>query len=233
MDKTITITADGIDIPAYLSLPPNGSGPGLLLMHAWWGLNSFFTELADRLAAEGYVVLAPDLYGGKTASTIDEAKELIGTLERDDGYRQAIKHEEAALDYLLNHHAVQGDKVGAIGFSMGVAYAAWLATLRPELKVVVMFYGGSDLGEFLGEDFGQQTNAAFLGHFAEGDEWEPDEGVHALEAQLKEAGKDATFHFYPAVSHWFFEDDRKDAYNREAAQLAWERTVKFLHDNLV
>src|SRR5688500_17727868 len=177
MGKTIQMESEGGSFRAYLAEPEEGKGPGVLLMHAWWGLNDFFTEFADRLAAEGFVVVAPDLYAGKTGSTIDEAKELIGALEGGDGYRRAIKHEEAALDYLLKHPAVTGDKAGAIGFSMGVAYATWLATLRPELKAVVIFYGGSDAGE----DFVKQTDAAVLGHFAEGDEWEPDEYVHKLE----------------------------------------------------
>jgi carboxymethylenebutenolidase len=197
-------------------------------MHAWWGLNDYFTGLADRLASEGFVVLAPDLYDGKIGTTIDEAKELIGALENNEGYRQAIKKEEAALNYLLKHPAVTRDKVCAIGFSMGVAYAAWLATLRPEVKAVVMFYGGSDLGE----DFVAETDAAVLGHFAEVDEWEPTEYVRKLEGHLKDAGRDVTFYYYSDVGHWFMEDNRPDVYNRDAADLAWERTVAFLREQL-
>jgi carboxymethylenebutenolidase len=208
----------------YLATPPQGSGPGLLLMHAWWGLNDFFKELADRLANEGFVVLAPDLYGGKVVDSSEEAEKQINALD----YRQAIKREVAALDYLLNHPATAGNRVGAIGFSMGGGYATWLSTLRPEVAALVLFYGGSEQSS----SFASETGAAFLGHFAEGDEWEPDEGVKQLESQLRSAGREVNFYFYPGVGHWFFEDNRPDAYNQAAARTAWDRTVKFLHEKL-
>jgi carboxymethylenebutenolidase len=220
----IDIEADERAISGYTALPESGTGPGILLMHAWWGLNDFFKSLADRLAGEGFVVLAPDLYGGKTASEIEEAEQLI----KDFDWRQGIKDEVAALDYLLRHPAVHGDNVGAIGFSMGGGYATWLAALRPEVTAVVLIYGGSEQEA----DYAQKTEAAFLGHFAEGDEWELDEGVKQLESQLRAAGRDVTFYIYKGVGHWFFEDNRPDAYNSAAAALAWERTLEFLHSKL-
>lgn len=231
MSETVEIQAEDTSTTGYLALPADGNGPGVLLMHAWWGLNSYFKSLADRLANEGYVVLAPDIYGGKIASEIEDAEKLIGELEKDQGYHKAIKVEEAALDYLLNHPSVTGDKIGAIGFSMGATYASWLATLRPEVTAVVLFYGGFFGGD-QGPDYATQSEDAFLGHFAEGDEWEPDEGVKEQERQLQAAGREAKFHFYPGASHWFMEDNRPDNYNAEAAQLAWERTVQFLKEKL-
>jgi carboxymethylenebutenolidase len=232
MGEMVDIKAEDISVTGYMALPASGSGPGILLMHAWWGLNGFFKSLADRLAKEGFTVLAPDLYDGKTASEVDGAQELINSL--DSRYKEAIKQEEAALDYLLKHPALDGDKVAAIGFSMGAGYAGWLAALRPEIVAVVMFYGGSEVGFYVGgaQEYANQTEAAFLGHFAEGDEWEPDEGVKQFEAQLRAAGREANFHFYRNAGHWFFEDDRPDVYNPEAAQLAWNRTVSFFHDKL-
>ena len=234
MSDMVDIKGDSVSVSGYLAIPPGGTGPGILLMHAWWGLNDFFKSLADRLANEGFVVLAPDLYDGKTTSEIDGAKELITAL--DSRYMEAIKQEEAALDYLRKHPALSSNRVGAIGFSMGAGYAAWLAALRREVAAVVLIYGGSDVGFYVssehGPDYANQTEAAFLGHFAEGDEWEPDEGVRQLEAQLKAAGRDATFHFYSGVGHWFMESNRPDVYNPEAADLAWERTVSFFHDKL-
>jgi carboxymethylenebutenolidase len=208
----------------YLALPPQGRGPGVLLCHAWWGLNSFFQGLAERLAGEGFVVLAPDLYDGKTASTIEEAEALIYTLD----YREAIKYETAAAGYLLEHAAVEGDRLGAIGFSMGAAYVTWLAALRQQVSAVVLFYGGVEQEA----DYPLRTRAAFLGHFAEDDPYESSEEMHRLEAMLRVARRDVAFHVYPGTGHWFFEDDRPDAYNPEAAQMAWQRSLDFLHGKL-
>jgi carboxymethylenebutenolidase len=209
---------------AYLSSTQGEKQPGILLCHAWWGLTDFFTGLTDRIAGEGFTVLAPDLYGGRTASTIKDAEALINTLNPHD----AIKREQAALDYLLSLPQVAGNKVGAIGFSMGASYATWLAGLRPEIAAVVLFYGGGEQSP----TYANETSAAHMGHFAPNDEWESDDAIHALEAGLKTAGRTADFHFYPGTTHWFFESNRPDAYNAEAAQLAWERTIGFLNATL-
>ncbi len=216
-------TEDGSTTKGYLATPPQGKGPGLLLMHAWWGLNGFFVSLAERFAEEGFVVLAPDLYDGRTASTIEGAEQLRGTLNPDDGIRREI----VALDYLLKHPNVEGRHVGTIGFSMGGGYATWLSTSRHEVTAIVLFYGGGDAGRWI-DDFANQTQASFLGHFAEHDPYEPNEAIPELEGQLHASGKEATFYFYPGTGHWFFENDRPDAFNAEAARLAWERTTEFL-----
>jgi len=209
---------------AYRSSGQGEKQPGILLCHAWWGLTDFFTGLADRIASEGFTVLAPDLYGERTAATIEDAEALINTLNPQD----AIKKEQAALDYLLSLPQVAGNKAGAIGFSMGASYATWLASLRPEIAAVVIFYGGGEQSPTYADD----TAAAHMGHFAPNDEWESDDTIHALEASLKAAGRTADFYFYHGTTHWFFESNRPDAYNAEAAQLAWERTIGFLNATL-
>jgi carboxymethylenebutenolidase len=225
MGKMIEYSAGDKRGSAYLALPGQGNGPGVLLLHAWWGLNDFFKELADRLAAEGFVVLAPDLYDGKIASTIEDAERLGSAL--DANAKEAIGSVTAAADYLLGHPGSRGSRIGAIGFSLGSAYAIWLSTLKPELAAVVLFYG-----VWPEESFARETGAAFLGHFAEHDPYESHENVRLFEAQLRSAGKQATFFDYPGTGHWFFEEDRPDAYDADAAAIAWQATLDFLHDKL-
>ena len=211
----------------YLALPPSGAGPGVLVLHAWWGLNDFFKQFCDRLAAAGIVALAPDLYDGRTAATIEEAQQLIATLD-DERTTEAVV---GAVNYLQGNAAVVGDTLGTVGFSMGGAWALLLATaLAPEdLGAVVVFYGNyADIEQ---DDYAK-SHAAFLGHFAETDEWEPVADVQQTEERMRAAGRPVTFHFYPGVGHWFSEADRSDAFNAEAAELAWQRTVDFLRAKL-
>ena len=206
----------------YEAVPAGGAqGPGVLVLHAWWGLNDFFRGLCDRLAEAGFVAVAPDLWGGTVATTSAEAQALLD--QRDDAAMfQAVSD---GLAYLESHPAVSGASLGAVGFSMGAAWAIEVASVRPQLRAVTIFYGTGEA------DF-SATEAAFLGHFAEGDTWEPQEYVDQMQATMHAAGREATFHIYPAAGHWFFEADRPDAYNPEAAALAWERTLAFLHERL-
>jgi carboxymethylenebutenolidase len=205
----------------YLAIPERGYGPGVLVLHAWWGLKPFFTEVCDRLASAGFVALAPDLYQGRTAATIEEAEALLQ--QRDFELMQATA--AGALAELRSRSATRGDAVGAIGFSMGAAWAVELASLAPpDIAAAVLFYGAG------GADFGA-ARAAYLGHFAEEDEWEPLDGVQQMEADMRAAGRDVTIHIYPGVKHWFVEADRPE-YNPEAAELAWRRTLDFLNQHL-
>jgi carboxymethylenebutenolidase len=190
----------------------------VLVLHAWWGLTPFFMGLCDRLAAEGFVALAPDLHNGKTADTVEDAEALMK--QRDVERTRAAA--AGGLKALRAHPAVRGRGLGVVGFSMGAAWALHLASHEPEdLAAVVLFYGTYPL-EF------SRSRAAFLGHYADPDDWEPEEDVRATETALREAGREVTFHKYPGAGHWFFEDNRPDAYQAEAAQLAWQRTLEFL-----
>lgn len=227
MGDFIEFDSEGGETRAYLALPAEGIAPGVLLCHSWWGLNDFFTGLADRLAAEGFVVLAPDLYDGRTTADKGEAERLVE--EVDGQYETAIRKESAALDQLLAHPRVRGDKAGAVAFSMGADYANWVAAQRPELAALVLFSGGAN---WQPPGFMERSRAAVLGHFATDDEFQPEADVRAFEAALRDAGKEAAIHFYPDSGHWFFEDNRPDDYNPEAAALAWERTVEFLRAKL-
>ena len=207
----------------YLAVPSVGAGMGILVLHAWWGLNGFFKSFCRRLASEGFVAFAPDLYHGKIASTVPEAEGLRSRLKQNE----ASADIDVALSYLGRQNGVTGRGVGVIGFSLGAYYALRLsADQGKNVRAVVIFYGTRG-GDYAG------SAAAYLGHFAETDAWVAPSGVKKLARALRAARRPATFYTYEGAGHWFFEDDRVDAYKEAAALLAWERTVAFLKDALV
>jgi carboxymethylenebutenolidase len=177
-------------------------------------LKPFFKQTCDRIAEQGFTVLAPDLRDGQIAKTIDEAKALM---EKSDGdFIGATVF--TAKDHL--REMVKGN-MGVIGFSMGAAWALVLASSVPDqVAAMVLFYGNE------GVDYGKVT-AKVMGHFCEVDEWEPTEFVDNTFAEFAKAGVDATRHTYPGTAHWFVEDDRPE-YDSAAAKLAWDRTYEFL-----
>jgi carboxymethylenebutenolidase len=207
----------------YLALPPSGEGPGVLVLHAWWGLNDTMKMICRRLAESGFVAFAPDLYHGKVTDSIAGAETLAKALNKN--FQQAQAEIAAATRFLSGRVGQSERGLSVIGFSLGASYALDLAATDSEhIRSAVIFYGTSD------DDY-SSSRAAFLGHFAENDEFEPPAGVDALEASLKRTGRPVTFYRYPGTGHWFFEPDRKQAYNPAAADLAWERTLAFLRDS--
>lgn len=205
----------------YLALPEAGVGPGVLVLHAWWGLTPFFKALCDRLAAEGFVALAPDLFDGDTAATVEEAQAL---LERADP-NELAHLTRSSLQALRSVDVTPDGPVGVVGFSMGASLGLWLSARVPEEVVAtVAFYGAQDI------DFDGATSA-YLGHYAEQDDYVDDDELVLLEADLHVLGLAPTFHHYPGTRHWFFEDDRPE-HDPAAAQLAWERTLDFLRRTL-
>lgn len=213
-------------VAGYLALPAAGEGPGVLVLHAWWGLNDFFKEFCDRLAQAGFVALAPDLYHGKIATTIEEAQRLVKELEQDT--EPVFADIKGAVTYLRQHPAVRGQGIACVGFSMGGWYAFELSCVRPsDVVAVAAFYGvGNPEADY------STARAVYLGQYVEHDEWEEDKYVDQLEAALRAAGREATFYRYSGVKHWFMETNRPDAYDAEVANLAWQRTLDFLRSAL-
>lgn len=204
----------------YLASPPTGRGPGVLVLHAWWGLNDTMKAVCDRLAEAGFVAFAPDLYQGEVADTIPAAEALAGALfQRVEG----AKAEVAAAAAFLADRAGGADRgLAVIGFSLGASYALRLSNAAPEhIRRVVLFYGSGP------DEFGD-SQAAYLGHFGTEDDFEPLESVAHLADALHGAGRPVTIYTYEGTGHWFAEPDRPDAYDEAAAELAWERTLAFL-----
>jgi carboxymethylenebutenolidase len=211
------LQVNGKTANAYLASPENG-GPGVLVLHAWWGLKPFFKQVCDRLAEQGFTVLAPDLYQGRVAKTIDEAKSLME--QRDtELMSETVK---AAKDHLVSLRA--GKPIGVLGLSMGADWSLTVAANEPNVAAAVLFYGAGIV------DF-SQVKAKILGHYAEVDEWEPLDWVKKMEADMKAAGLGVTLHIYPKAGHWFVEEDRPE-YDSASALLAWSRTFEFLRKNL-
>jgi carboxymethylenebutenolidase len=206
----------------YMAVPPSGRGPGVLVLHAWWGLNDFMRDFCQRLAREGFVALAPDLYHGKIARTIAEAEQLSSNMDQQVTATDIL----SALESLRRLPAVAGSGLGTIGFSLGGYWALWLAQQKPQdIRAVTVFYG-------TGHEDHDESTAAYQGHFAANDPYEPESAVQELEKGLMLVKRPTSFYTYEQTGHWFFEQDREDAYNAPAAQLAWERTVAFLHERL-
>ncbi len=190
-------------VSGYLAVPEKGKGPAVLVLHAWWGLNGFFKWFCDRLAAAGFVEFAPDLYRGAIASTVDEAEKLMSKLMMSKLNQKAGGADiTRGVRGLQVQPGVRGKRLGVIGFSLEAFWGLWLAEELPkDVAAVVVFYGTRE-GNYA------KTQAAFLGHFAEKDEFEPPASVRDLEKVLRTSGRDVTFHTYPGTTHWFFETDR-------------------------
>jgi carboxymethylenebutenolidase len=209
--RMVEFKAEGGPGRGYL-VAPEKPRAGVLVLHAWWGLNDFFKSFANRLASQGFLTFAPDLYDGPVAKTVEEAKELMSKAVEERMKNIVL----GSTDYLRTLSSVSGRKIGVVGFSMGASWSPLLSTLEPEsVGAVVVFYGAWPL------DF-SKAEASYLGHFVPDDEWEPIDNVRAMEEKIRGAGKDATFHFYPGTKHWFIEENRPIEYNRDAANLAWK-----------
>ena len=208
----------------YLALPPDGSGPGLVVIQEWWGLTDHIAEVTDRFAAEGFVALAPDLYGGTTTHDAEEARRLM----RELPVERATRDLAGAVDHLLGHEAVTSSAVGAVGFCMGGGFVLTLAAQQGgRVAAAVPFYGmvGDEV------DFSGLT-ARVQGHFGEHDRMIPVEAVERLGQRIeRESGVDAELHVHPA-GHAFCNDHNPASYDADCAQQALTRTVSFLREHV-
>jgi carboxymethylenebutenolidase len=206
------------DTDAYFAPARLSPGPPVLLLHPWWGLNQTIRDLADRLAGDGFTVMAPDMFGGKVLTTPDDALANVRSLTDADGAR-IRSGVLAALDQLLAHPEARGDRAAIIGLSFGAMEGTEVAAERPDVGALVMFYSGI---------FEAPEGITYLGHFAEDDEFDDSAQVADLQRTL---GKGSVAHVYPGTKHWFIEADRPE-FDSDATELAYARTVAFLREQL-
>jgi carboxymethylenebutenolidase len=218
MGEKILIPERAGHTDAYLAPADPAPGPPVLLLHAWWGLNQTIRQLADRLAHEGFTVMAPDLFDGTVLTTIEDAEAYTTAIERDNGPDDGLNPDRimsrvrATLDHLLAHPEASGDRAGIIALSFGGWYGSHVAAARTDVAAFVSVY--SDVFEPPGA-------AAYLGHFAEEDPY----------VDSSQVADGLAAHIYPGTKHWFMEADRPE-FDAAATELAFTRTVEFLRTQL-
>jgi carboxymethylenebutenolidase len=198
--------------------------PGLIVVHEWWGLNDGVRAMADRLAAEGYIVLAVDLFGGKTADFPPDARELmLAVLQKPQ-----LAEENLRQAYEFIRDTGGAPRIGSLGWCFGGAWALNTALLFPdELDAAVIYYGEVPADE----DRLAPLDVPILGLFAENDRGIPVQSVRSFEQVLDKLGKDHEIEIYPGVGH-AFANPSGTSYNAEVARRAWDRTIEFLREHL-
>ncbi|MGB6059164.1 MAG: dienelactone hydrolase family protein [Microthrixaceae bacterium] len=207
---------------AYLVQPDDGPGPGVLVLHSWWGLTRGVKDTVELLADSGFTAMAPDLSGGLLPETADEARSALV----DSNPNVTADLVLSSLVTLRAHSVDPEAPVGAVGFAMGASWALWAATRMPEdIGAVVAYYGTQNL------DFDDLT-APVLGHFAEEDDLVSEDDKIEMHARLLLSEKSVELHDYKGTSHGFAEVNPSARFDRVSAQLAWNRTITFLAMNL-
>jgi carboxymethylenebutenolidase len=229
MAETVEFASNGTTASGYLVRPPGGTGPGVVVVQEWWGLDSGIKQTAERIGAAGFVALVPDLYHGELAqhTEMDKAAQLMTQLPPD----RAARDMSGAVDFLANHEAVTGDGLGVVGFCMGGMLAWILACNRPDkIKAVLAFYGFPQ-GE--SEPDWSQLQASVRGHMAENDDFFGPEGARALESKLQGMGKDVDLTVHPGTGHAFMgPHNALGTLDEQLAEQIWPGAITFLHEQL-
>jgi carboxymethylenebutenolidase len=223
--KAVTYKS-GADTVSGMLYAPAGKGPfpALIVIHEYWGLNDWVKEQGSKLAAQGYVALAIDLYRGKVADNPDLAHELMRGVPQD----RANRDLQSAFDYLASQANVKKDRIGSIGWCMGGGYSLDAALLDPQLAAVVINYGHltTDPAEL------KKINAPILGNFGGQDQGITPDDVKKFQQAMEQAGKKVDIKIYPDAGHAFENPNNKKGYRADDAADAWKRTVDFLASTL-
>lgn len=214
-------TAGGKTVSGALALPEAGTGPGILLIHEWWGLNDQIKAMAREFAQQGYVALAVDLYGGAVAATADEAKALMGALVPEE----ATDTLASWTTWLTAHKAVNGGKVGTCGWCLGGGWSLNTSLATP-VDATIIYYGRvpSDA------DVLKALKGPVLGHFAEQDQFINHAMVDPFATALSQIGHPHEIYWYD--SNHAFANPTGNRYDEGDAKLAWDRTLDFLSRTL-
>lgn len=200
---------------AYFIQVGEDSGPGVLLLHSFWGLTSAVKALADGLADEGYTVLVPDINFGEFPKTESEAVDHLGRANPDRLASLVLSSVQ-----LLEEKSSE-PTIAVIGFGMGGSLALWASVrLNSIIDRVVSFYGTQQI-DFAG------SRSRYLVHLAESDEYITEDEAAFMEATIGLESLDVEFHQYPGTLHGFGDPDG-ETFEPDSFDLAWKRTVEFL-----
>ena len=223
--KTVSYKSGDETVQAVLYTPEGkGPFPALVVIHEWWGLNDWVKEQASKLAEEGYVALAIDLYRGKVADTPELAHELSRGLPED----RALRDLRAAVNFLQSQSNVRKDHIASIGWCMGGGFSLDVALQEPTLRAAVVNYGHLATDP----DALKKINASILGNFGGKDAGIPVDDVKKFEQTLKQNGKKIDVKIYPDAGHGFENPNNKAGYRADDAADAWQRTLAFLANSL-
>lgn len=227
MGEVISFPSNGGRCNGYISKPLAANGAAIIVIQEWWGLVDHIKNVADRFAEVGFLALAPDLYHGEIASEPDEAKKLIMEMQM----KKAGEDIAGAAKYLTTRDDVK-TSIGAIGFCMGGSLAIWSATITPVIVAAVGFYPGGSW-ERMAPDWSRYAGKAAEIHCAESDGTSTAPGIQEALTGIASAAGSAQAFDYSGTQHAFFNDDRPEVFNKAAASLAWERSIKFFTEQLI
>jgi carboxymethylenebutenolidase len=227
IEQEVSYPGKACTIKAYVAEPPDGGPkPAVIVVQEWWGLNENIRDIARRFAREGYVAVAPDLYsrqGHRVASDPNTAAQLMGGLSKEDG----IEDLKTTISWIRERKRTGTSKIGVIGFCMGGSFALLLPCESREISAAAPFYG-----EIPPDDKLRNLGCPIFYAYGENDGWIQRSDVDRLAADLKKFGKQGEVKVYDGCSHGFFNDTRTDVYNANAAQDAWQHTLKLFNANL-
>lgn len=223
MTSAVTFPSAGVNVSGFLARPADSTPrPAIVVIHEWWGLNEHIKDIAQRLAREGYVALAPDLYSHLGNTVTKDPTEAAKLMERLQS-QQALKDLNATTRYLKTLSCVDPWKMGAVGFCMGGTFALMMAAHNSDIKASVPFYGQIPPTDSL-----KYLVAPILYIHGGQDTWILKREAERLQQGLAQYGKPGEVRIYPDCSHAFFNDTRPEVYRPKEAQDAWQRTLQFL-----